>query len=152
MPPNPSPSRAHPTASMAAGVLALLIAVMFVCFAVYNVVYSYRLIGFFTGTMVVNMVGGITGAAMLVVTAGFTFIRRVPAAWTLCVMCSLMVVANFALAPLLWGIPVSAQARWIFSFDDIDSTVVALAMIMGVFAAVVAAIAASVKTSESVGN
>ncbi|MGY0231519.1 hypothetical protein [Longispora urticae] len=136
--------RANAAAAVVAGVLALLTAGLFVCFALYNVVYAIGPTGAWTSVVVVNVVGGVIGAAMLAVPAGFTFARRIAGAWTLFALCSVYVVAVFVTAPLLWGTPISTQIRFVFGFEKINGVAVGLAVICGALTAISAAIAGSV--------
>jgi len=142
-PPKP---RANAVAAMIAGVLAVLTAGMLVWFALYNVRYANEPGSRWTGLMAQNAVFGLLSAGSLVVAAGFTFARRIPGAWTLFALCVFSVVAVFVGTPLLSATPLSAQLRWLFSFDDSDSTAIALMIIFGALTAVAAAIAGSVKS------
>ncbi|WP_211302840.1 hypothetical protein [Allonocardiopsis opalescens] len=146
----PSPSaaarpRANAAAAVTAGVLALLTAAALVWFALYNVVYVGRAIGL-SGVVLENAVGGIVGAALLLVAAGFTFARRIPGAWTLCALCMLYIVATIFVAPLLRGTPFVEQLRFVFSFGEGDDAAVALSVIFGALTAIAAATAGSVKS------
>ncbi|RSN65027.1 hypothetical protein DMH01_01090 [Amycolatopsis sp. WAC 04182] len=141
--------RANAAAAMIAGILALLAAVMLVWFALYNVIVATESDGRPAGITVQNMVSGIVSAAVLVIAGGFTFARRIPGAWTLFGLCAFYVVAVFVGAPLVWGTPLGAQVKWLFSFDDSDSTAMALTIILAVLTAITAAIAASVKSYDT---
>lgn len=142
-------SRANTVAAVIAGVLALLAAGMLVWFALYNVVVAVEADGRLSGITVQNMASGVISAVVLVVAAGFTFARRIPGAWTLFGLCVFYVVAVFVGTPLVWGTPFGAQVKWLFSFDDSDSTAMALTIILAVLTAITAAIAASVKSYDT---
>ncbi|MEU5884972.1 serine/threonine-protein kinase [Spirillospora sp. NPDC047279] len=142
----PSRPRANAAAAVIAGALALLTAGMLVWFALYNVVYAGGPTGRWSSVAVVNVVGGVIGAGLLVAAAGFTFARRISGAWTLCGLCALYVVATIFLAPLLWGTALGTQLTFVFGFDGGDGVAVALTMIFGVLTATVAAIAGTVKS------
>ncbi|MGP3931047.1 hypothetical protein [Nonomuraea sp. KM88] len=142
--PPPRP-RANVAAAMIAGILGLLTAGMLVWFALYNVVHANGPAGIWNGVVVVNVVGGVIGAGLVMVAAGFTFARRIPGAWTLCVLCVLYVVATFV-APLLRGTPFSAQLAFVFGFDKTNSVAIGLAIIFCVLTTIIAAIAGSVKS------
>ncbi|ONF72414.1 hypothetical protein AVR91_0209400 [Amycolatopsis keratiniphila subsp. keratiniphila] len=144
-PPMPKP-RANAPAAVIAGVLALLAAAMLVWFALYNVFVATEANGGLSAITVQNMLSGALSAVVLVVTAGFTFARRIPGVWTLFGFCVFYVVAVFVGMPLVWGTPFSNQVKWLFSFDDSDSTAMALMIVFSVLAAVAAAIAGSVKS------
>ncbi|MEV6521674.1 hypothetical protein AB0M43_07045 [Longispora sp. NPDC051575] len=139
-------ARANGVAAVVAGVLALLTAGLFVCFALYNVVHASGPDGVWSSVAVVNVVGGVLGAALLAVPAGFTFARRIAGAWTLCALCSLYVVAVFVTAPLLWGTPLSTQLRFVLGFEKSNGAVVGLAVLCGAMTAVSAAVAGSVRS------
>ncbi|AIG74799.1 Putative membrane protein [Amycolatopsis japonica] len=139
--------RANAPAAVIAGVLALLAATMLVWFALYNVFVATEANGGLSGITVQNMVSGALSAVVLVVAAGFTFARRIPGVWTLFGFCVFYVVAVFVGMPLVWGTPLSSQVKWLFSFDDSDSTAMALMIVFSVLAAVAAAIAGSLKSS-----
>ncbi|UUV30267.1 hypothetical protein NQK81_36745 [Amycolatopsis roodepoortensis] len=141
--------RANTPAAVTAGVLALLAAAMLVWFALYNVVVAAEADGRPPGITVQNMASGVISAVVLVIAAAFTFARRIPGAWTLCGLCLFYVVAVFVGTPLVWGTPFGAQAKWLFSFDDGDSTAMALTIILAVLTAIAAAIAASVKSYDT---
>ncbi|TDD60114.1 hypothetical protein E1293_45975 [Actinomadura darangshiensis] len=145
--PSPGP-RANAAASVIAGILALLTAVMLVWFALYNVVLATGANGRWSSVELVNMLGGIAGAGLLLVAAGFTFARRISGAWTLCGLCVLYVTATIFLAPLLWGTSLGAQLEFVFGFDQGDGVAVALAVIFSVLTAAMAAIAGGVKSYE----
>ncbi|WP_083737485.1 hypothetical protein [Amycolatopsis keratiniphila] len=138
--------RANAPAAVIAGVLALLAAAMLVWFALYNVFVATEANGGLSAITVQNMLSGALSAVVLVVTAGFTFARRIPGVWTLFGFCVFYVVAVFVGMPLVWGTPFSNQVKWLFSFDDSDSTAMALMIVFSVLAAVAAAIAGSVKS------
>ncbi|UMP00556.1 hypothetical protein [Amycolatopsis sp. EV170708-02-1] len=138
--------RANAPAAVIAGVFALLAAAMLVWFALYNVFVAAEVNGRWSGIMVQNTVFGILSAGLLVVAAGFTLARAIPGAWTLFGLCVFSVVAVFAGTPLVSATTFGAQLKWLFSFDDSDSTAMALMIVFGVLAAVAAAIAASVKS------
>lgn len=142
-PPRP---RANAAAAVIAGILALLIAGMLVWFALYNVGYATGGTGRWSSLVLQNVLGGVVGAGLLLVAAGFTFARRISGAWTLCALCVLYVVAPLVVAPLLHGTPFGAQLKWIFGFDRSDGVAIALAVIFGVLTAIIAAIAGSVKS------
>lgn len=142
-PPRP---RANAAAAMIAGILALLTAAMFVWFALFNVVNASGPTGRWSSVVSVNVLGGVIGAGVLVVAAGFTFARRISGAWTLCALCALYAVAPFVVAPLLWGTPFDDQLKFLFGFDESDSVAIALAIIFSVPTAIIAAIAGSVKS------
>lgn len=131
---------------MTAGVLAVLTACMLVWFALYNVVNAGGPTGAWSEVAVVNVLGGVAGAGLLLVPAGFTFARRIPGAWILCGLCTLYVTATIFLAPLLWGTSLADQLEFVFGFEGGDGVAVALTMIFGVLTAVTAAIAGSVKS------
>ncbi|MFI7120980.1 hypothetical protein [Amycolatopsis sp. NPDC049868] len=143
--PMPKP-RANAPAAVIAGVLALLAAAMLIWFALYNVFVAADVNGRWTGLMVQNAVFGVLAAGSLVVVAGFTFARRIPGAWTLFGLCVFSLVLVFVGTPLVSGTPLGAQVKWLFSFDDGDSTAMALMIVFSVLAAVAAAIAGSVKS------
>ncbi|WP_340687284.1 hypothetical protein LCL61_14355 [Amycolatopsis coloradensis] len=145
--PRPPKPRANAAAAVVAGSLALLAAAMLVWFALYNVIVATEADGRPSGIMVQNMVSGTISAVVLVIAAVFTFARRIPAAWTLFGLCVFYVVAVFVVTPLVWGTPFGAQAKWLFSFDDGDSTAMALTIILAVLTAIAAAIAGSVKSN-----
>lgn len=145
---SPKP-RANVVAAVIAGVLALLAAGMLVWFALYNVAVAVEADGRLAGITVQNMFSGVISAVVLVVAAGFTFARRIPGAWTLFGLCVFYVVAVFVGTPLVWGTPFGAQVKWLFSFDDSDSTAMALTIILAVLTAITAAIAASVKSYDT---
>ncbi|MFJ8910021.1 hypothetical protein [Amycolatopsis sp. NPDC102389] len=142
----PAKPRANAVASVIAGILALLAAAMLVWFALYNVFVAAEANGHWSGITMQNLVSGTIAAVVLVVAAGFTFARRIPGVWTLFGFCVFYVVAVFVGMPLVWGTPLSAQVKWLFSFDDGDSTAMALMIVFSVLAAVAAAIAAGVKS------
>ncbi|WP_412543136.1 hypothetical protein R8Z50_11895 [Longispora sp. K20-0274] len=144
--------RANAVAAVIAGALALLVAGLFVWFALYNVVFALGPDGAWSGVVVVNVVGGLIGAGLLAVPAGFTFARRIAGAWTLCALCSLYVVAVFVTAPLLWGTPVSTQIRFVFGFDKANGVAIGLAVILGVLTAISAAVAGSVRSVAGAGT
>jgi hypothetical protein len=131
---------------MIAGILALLTAGMLVWFALYNVVDASGPTGGWSSLVLENAIGGVVGAGLLLVAAGFTFARRIPGAWTLCALCVLYVVATIFVAPLLRGTALSAQLKFVFGFDQGDGIAVALAVIFGVLTAIMAATAGSVKS------
>ncbi|GGV31024.1 hypothetical protein GCM10010182_62920 [Actinomadura cremea] len=141
MPP-PKP-RANAAAAVIASILALLTAGMLVWFALYNVVHADGPAGRWSSLVLVNVLGGVTGAGLLLVAAGFTLARRISGAWTLCALCVLYVVATIFVAPLLWGTDLGTQLRFVFGFNDGDGVAVALAVIFGVLTAITAAIAGS---------
>lgn len=141
--------RANAAAAMIAGILALLAAAMLVWFALYNVIVATEADGRPSGITVQNMVSGVISAVFLVIAAVFTFARRIPGAWTLFGLCTFYVVAVFVGAPLVWGTPFGAQVKWLFSFDDGDSTAMALTIILAVLTAISAAIAAGVKSYDT---
>ncbi|MBB4957608.1 hypothetical protein [Micromonospora polyrhachis] len=143
MPPRP---RANAPTAVIAGILALLTAGMFVWFALYNVVYASAPAGRWSSLVLVNVLGGVVGAGLLLVAAGFTFARMIFGAWALCVLCVLYVVAIFVTAPVLWGTAVSAQLKFVFGFDGGDGIAIGLAIIFGVLTAITAAIAGSVRS------
>ncbi|MEU3769110.1 hypothetical protein AB0E55_29000 [Amycolatopsis keratiniphila] len=138
--------RANAPAAVIAGVLALLAAAMLVWFALYNVFVATEANGGLSAITVQNMLSGALSAVVLVIAAGFTFARRIPGVWTLFGFCVFYVVAVFVGMPLVWGTPFSSQVKWLFSFDDGDSTAMALMIVLCVLAAVAAAIAGSVKS------
>ncbi|RSN26989.1 hypothetical protein DMC61_26415 [Amycolatopsis sp. WAC 04169] len=138
--------RANAPAAVIAGVLALLAAAMLVWFASYNVFVATEANGGLSAITVQNMLSGALSAVVLVIAAGFTFARRIPGVWTLFGFCVFYVVAVFVGMPLVWGTPFSSQVKWLFSFDDGDSTAMALMIVLCVLAAVAAAIAGSVKS------
>lgn len=138
--------RANTPAAVTAGILALLAAAMLVWFALYNVFVAVEANGGLSGITVQNIVSGTVASVVLMVAAGFTFARRIPGAWTLFGFCVFSVVAVFAGMPLVGGTPFGSQVKWLFSFDDSDSTAMALMIVFSVLAAVAAAIAASVKS------
>ncbi|MEU3621954.1 hypothetical protein BS329_02870 [Amycolatopsis coloradensis] len=144
--PRPKP-RANAAAAMIAGVLALLTAAMLVWFVLYNVVHAGGA-GHWSGVEVQNVVFGVISSGALVVAAGFTFARRISGAWTLCGLCALSAVAMVVAAPLVWGTPLGAQLKWIFSFDKSNGVAIALAVIFAVLTASVALIAGSVWSYE----
>ncbi|WP_233611518.1 hypothetical protein [Amycolatopsis sp. WAC 01376] len=145
-PPKP---RANAVAAVIAGVLALLAAGMLVWFALYNVVVAAEAEGRSPGITVQNMASGVISAVVLVVAAGFTFARKIAGAWTLFGLCVFYVVAVFVGTPLVWGTPFGAQVKWLFSFDDSDSTAMALTIFLAVLTAITSAIAASVKSNDT---
>ncbi|KFU76553.1 hypothetical protein SAMN04489729_7347 [Amycolatopsis lurida] len=145
----PAKPRANAPAAKVAGILAVLAAVMLVWFALYNVIVATESDGRPSGITVQNMVSGVVSAVVLVIAAAFTFARRIPGAWTLFGLCAFYVVAVFVGAPLVWGTPFGAQVKWLFSFDDGDSTAMALTIILAVLTAIAAAIAASVKSNDT---
>lgn len=140
--------RANAVAAVIAGVLALLAAGMLVWFSLYNVVAA-ETNGNLSGITVQNMLSSVITAVVLVVAAGFTFARRIPGAWTLFGLCVFYVVAVFVGTPLVWGTPFGAQVKWLFSFDDSDSTAMALTIFLAVLTAIMSAIAASVKSYDT---
>ncbi|WP_409490218.1 hypothetical protein [Amycolatopsis sp. cmx-11-12] len=142
-------SRANAVAAVIAGVLALLAAGVLVWFTLYNVVVAAETNGNWSGITVQNMATGVISAVVLVVAAGFTFARKIPGAWTLFGLCVFYVVAVFVGAPLVWGTPFGAQVKWLFSFDDSDSTAMALTIFLAVLTAITSAIAASVKSYDT---
>jgi hypothetical protein len=133
-------------AAVIAGVLALVTAGMLVWFALTNVILVIELPGSLTSGVMVNVVGGLVYAGLLMVAAGLTFARFVFGAWTLCGLCAFHAVATFALAPLVWGTPFSDQLRFVFGFGDSDDTAAGLALIFSVLTVITAAIAGSVKS------
>jgi hypothetical protein len=138
-PPRP---RANTPAAVLAGILAALTAGMLAWFALYNVVYGSGPTGRWSSVVLVNVLGGIIGAGLLLVAAGFTVARRISGAWTLCALCALYVVASIFVAPLLWGTAFSAQLKFVFGFEGGDGVAVALMVIFSVLTA----IASSVKS------
>ncbi|WP_410649985.1 hypothetical protein [Amycolatopsis sp. cmx-4-54] len=144
--PKPPKPRANAAAAMIAGVLALLAAAMLVWFALYNVIVATEADGRPSGITVQNMASGTISAVVLVIAAAFTFARRIPGVWTLFGLCVFYVVAVFVGTPLVWGTSFGAQVKWLFSFDDGDSTAMALTIILAVLTAIAAATAGSVKS------
>ncbi|MEU8801875.1 serine/threonine-protein kinase [Spirillospora sp. NPDC048819] len=144
MPP-PAP-RANAAAAVIAGVLALLAAGMIVWFALYNLVYAFGPTGRWSSIVLVNVLGGLIGAVLLVVAAGFTFARRIFGAWTLCALCGLYVVASIFVGPLLWETAFITQLKFLFGADGGDGVAMALAIIFCVLTAIMGAIAGSVKS------
>ncbi|NBE99538.1 hypothetical protein FE391_41255 [Nonomuraea sp. KC401] len=96
--------------------------------------------------VLVNVVGGLIGAGLVRVASGFTFARRIPGAWTLCVLCVLYVVATFV-APLLRGTPFGAQLAFVFGFDKTNGVAIGLAILFCVLTAIIAAIAGTTRRS-----
>ncbi|MFD6068024.1 MULTISPECIES: hypothetical protein [Amycolatopsis] len=141
--------RANMPAAVTAGILALLAAAMLVWFALYNVIVATESDGRPSAITVQNMVSGVVSAVVLVIAAAFTFARRIPGAWTLFGLCVFYVVAVFVGTPLVWGTSFGAQVKWLFSFDDSDSTAMALTIILAVLTAIAAAIAGSVKSYDT---
>ncbi|XVV00924.1 hypothetical protein ACQPW3_26325 [Actinosynnema sp. CA-248983] len=138
-PPRP---RANATAAVIAGVLALIAAAMFLWFAVNDAIYASGPKGRWTDVVVQNVISGFITAGALLVAAGFTFARRVSGAWTLCGLCTLIIVANFV-APLLRGTDFNAQLKFLFGFGRINSVIIGLATIFTILTAIAAAIAGS---------
>ncbi|MFD0857066.1 hypothetical protein ACFQ07_32960, partial [Actinomadura adrarensis] len=135
-------------AAVIAGILALLTAGMLILFALSNLVHAADgPTGRWSSLVLENVLGGVTGAGLLVVAAGFTFARRIPGAWTLFGLCVFYVVATTFVAPLLRGTPLSAQLSFVFGFDGLDGIAIALAVIFGVLTAITSAIAGSVKST-----
>ncbi|AUI60849.1 hypothetical protein [Amycolatopsis sp. BJA-103] len=144
----PSKPRANAAAAMIAGSLALLTAGMLVWFVLYNVVHANGATGQWSGVEMQNVAFGVISTGALVVTAGFTFARRISGAWTLFGLCALFAVAMLIAAPLLWGTPLDAQLKWIFGFDKSNGVAIALAVIFSILTASMAAIAGSVRSYE----
>ncbi|GAA4894528.1 hypothetical protein LX16_1659 [Stackebrandtia albiflava] len=143
----PTPKRANAAAARAAGVLALLTVAMLTWFALQDIFYlDQGMTGGLTGKVLVNVLGGATAAGVLLVAAGFTFARRIPGAWTLCGLCTGFIVANVALAPVMWGVSIGDQLAWIFGFQKSNGIAVGLATIFGALTAATAAAAALVKS------
>ncbi|MEU1388128.1 MULTISPECIES: hypothetical protein [unclassified Nonomuraea] len=130
---------------MIAGILALLAAGMLVWFALNDALYAISHDDW-SSLVLQNVLGGVIGAGLLLVAAGFTFARRIPGAWTLCALCMLFVAANVVLAPLLHGTPFGAQLKFLFGFDKINGIAAGLATIFCALTAVTAMIAGSVKS------
>jgi hypothetical protein len=141
-PPTP---KANAAAAVIAGILALITAGMLVWFALNDALYAIRHDDW-SSLVLQNVLGGVIGAGVLLVAAGFTFARRLPGAWTLCALCVLFVVANLVLAPLLHGTPFGAQLTFLFGFDKINGIAAGLATIFCALTAIVAMIAGSVKS------
>ncbi|MFE0151425.1 hypothetical protein ACFWY5_30065 [Nonomuraea sp. NPDC059007] len=130
---------------MAAGILALIAVGMLVWFALNDALYGIRHDDW-SRLVVQNVVAGVIGAGALLVAAAFTFARRIPGVWTLCGLCVLYVVANLVLAPLLRGTPLGTQFTFLFGFDKVNGTAAGLATIFCALTAIMAAIAASVRS------
>ncbi|MGH8878270.1 MAG: hypothetical protein ACRD0P_13145, partial [Stackebrandtia sp.] len=144
----PSKPRANAAAAVTAGILALITTAMLVWFAFYDVINLYGPTGRWSSVLLVNVLGGAVGAGLVLVAAGFTFVRRIAGAWTLCTLCGLYVVAILVTAPLLWGTPFGAQLEFVFGFDGGNGVAIALTTIFSILTAIVAAIAGSVKSHE----
>ncbi|MDA0567740.1 hypothetical protein LG943_25960 [Streptomonospora sp. S1-112] len=147
----PSPQAARPkrrantAAAVAAGALALITSGFLFLFAVVNVVIAdVPSTGPGAAVVATNIAAGVGAAVVLLVPAGFTVARRIAGAWTLCGLCLLYVVANVALAPVLWGTPVLDQLVFLFGFRGIDDAAIGLASICCLLTAVAAAVAGSV--------
>ncbi|WP_218040102.1 serine/threonine-protein kinase [Actinomadura sp. WMMB 499] len=139
-------ARANAAAAVVAGSLALLNACMLGWFALYNIGQVGGPTGQWSGVVVQNVIGGVIGAGSLLVAAGFTFARRISAAWTLCGMCVLYVVAMISLVPLLHGTPLAAQLEFLFGFEGSNGVAIGLAIIFSALTAIVAAVAGSLKS------
>ncbi|GAA2629884.1 serine/threonine-protein kinase [Actinomadura fulvescens] len=144
--PQPPRPRANATAAVIASILALLIAVVLVFFALYNVVHASGPNGRWTSGVLVNVLGGVIAAGATSAAAGFTFARRISGAWTLCALCALYVLATIFMAPLLHGTTLSAQLKFLFGFDQTDDAAAGLALIFSALTAIIAAIAGSLKS------
>ncbi|MFI7672244.1 hypothetical protein [Actinophytocola sp. NPDC049390] len=83
MQPNPPPPGfpQYGQPPVAGGILALVTTGMLVWFALHNVVDAAGP-GPQPGVVTQNVVGGLTGAGLLLAAAGFTFARKVSGAWT----------------------------------------------------------------------
>lgn len=148
--PLPTRPRAHATAAMIAGILALLTAGMLVWFVLYNVHHANGPTGRWDSVTVLNVFGGLIGAGVLLVAAWFTFARRLSGAWTLCALCGVYSVAPFFAAPLLLGTDFGAQAKFVLGFDKSNGVAIGLSIIFGALTAMAAAVAGSVKSHETV--
>ncbi|MBE1536784.1 serine/threonine-protein kinase [Actinomadura algeriensis] len=143
----PAEPRANAAAAAIAGIVALLTACALVWYALANVVYAADApAGRWSGLVLENVLGGVIGAGLLLVAAGFTFARRIAGAWTLCALCVLYVVATIFVAPLLRGTALGAQLEFVFGFEGSNGVAIALATLFGVLTAITAAIAGSVKS------
>ncbi|MFI6316584.1 hypothetical protein ACIBG8_03645 [Nonomuraea sp. NPDC050556] len=144
-PPRQKP-RANTAAAVVAGVLALFTAAMLVWFALNDAIVAGGQTGMWSRMVVLNVLGGVIGAASLLVPAGFTVARKIPGAWTLCALCTFYVVASLVVSPLLFGTPFSAQLTFLFGFHKTNGVIIGLAVIFAILTAITAAIAASVKS------
>lgn len=142
-PPRP---RANAPAALIAGILALIAVGMLVWFALNDALYAVRHDDW-SSLVLQNVFGGVIGAGALLVAGGFTVARRIPGAWTLCALCVLFVVTNLVLAPLLHGTPFGAQLTFLFGFDKINGIAAGMATIFCALTAIMAAVAAGVKSS-----
>lgn len=147
----PRRPRANAAAAAIAGILALLTAGMLIWFALDNVFSAGGPTGQWSDLVFQNVVGGVIGAGLLLAAAAFTFSRWIAGAWTLCALCVLYIVATIFVAPLLRGMPLDHQLRWIFGFHDSDGAAAGLAMVFGILTAIIAAIAGSVKSHGPTG-
>ncbi|WP_243727214.1 hypothetical protein [Actinocrispum wychmicini] len=141
-PPRP---RANAAAAATAGILALITAGMLVWFALYNVDIAGQPDVGWSSLEVQNVLGGVIGAVLLVVAAGFTFARKIPGAWTLCVVCVLFTVVDFV-SPLLRGADFDAHVKFLFGFARSNGVAIGLSIIFGVLTAIMAAVAGSTKS------
>ncbi|MBO0513014.1 serine/threonine-protein kinase [Streptomyces beijiangensis] len=144
-PPRP---RAHASAAVIAGTLALLTACMLGWFALHSVVYATGPTGRWSSLVWENVVGGVISAGLLVVPARFTFDRRPSGAWTLCALCVLYVVAILVLGPLQGTTTFGAQFKFVFGFDKSDGVAIGLATIFAFLTAIAAVIAARVRSPQ----
>ncbi|WP_211216322.1 hypothetical protein [Longispora albida] len=143
--PRPKP-RANAVAALIAGIFALFTAAALAAFVLHDVVYATGTAGHWSRMVVVNVIGGVLAAGAVLVPAGFTVARRVPAAWTLCALCTVYVVSVFVAAPILFGTAFSAQFEFVFGFGKFNSIAAGLTVIFSALTAIAAAIAGSVKS------
>lgn len=136
---------ANAAAAAIAGALGLATAGMQVWFAMDSIEVSGPL-DEWSSLAWSNVIGGFIAAVGLLVTAAFTFARMIGGAWTLCVLCALLVAAVFV-SPLARGADFGAQLDWAFGFHKANGVATGLTVIGGFLTAIAAAIAASVRSS-----
>ncbi|WP_181774949.1 hypothetical protein [Amycolatopsis pittospori] len=144
-PNTPRRPKAHAAASPIAGVFALLAAGTNVWFALYNVEVANSAERWY-GLDWVNVVGGFASALLLLVTAGFTFARKVGGALTLCVLSAFFAVAIFV-SPLMRGADVGAHLAFVFGFEKANGIAILLTAAFCLLAAMTSAFAAGMKSA-----
>lgn len=118
--------KANAGAAVIAGFLGLVIAGMFVWFAVWNLDFVDT-IGVWRSTERINVIFGFATAAFMVTASVFTVARTITGAWVLCVMSVVEALMVVVVSPLLLNVDFDAHMEFVFGFHRANGVAMAIA-------------------------